>query len=72
LLSESNVQLVYVAPAVGIVNDNVRSSDPEFFQRVVDSFEYFIRIYRLDVTHLSGSREQRVQQVIKAANLQNE
>lgn len=57
--------IFYIEPTLPLKNDNVRSTDIDFFNQVKETFENYIQQYNLNVVRLSGSREERVNTVIK-------
>lgn len=58
--------LFYVEPTLPLVWDDVRSNDALFFRNVKDTFNAYIDGYNIDVIKIQGSRQERVESVIKA------
>ncbi len=57
-------KLFYIIPEVDLKEDGVRSSNLLFRQQIVELFEFYISFYRLPVIYVSGSLEERTNQII--------
>ena len=60
--------ICYVEPELPLIDDGVRSIDKNFYNTVVDNFETLINSYEIPVHRISGTVEQRVNQVSKIIN----
>ena len=57
--------ICYVVPELPFVDDGVRSTDKKFYDQVVQNFEILINEYQIPVHYISGSVEERTNQVLK-------
>jgi len=64
--------LFYIRPEFDIVDDGVRSIDKRFRDEIVEIFEGYLAEIPRDVTVLSGSVRQRLNQVMKVIGADNE
>lgn len=60
--------LFYIPPEFDIVDDNQRSTNVEFRDRVVQLFEQYIQEYDLDVTYVTGDGSKRLNTIIDKIN----
>lgn len=58
--------VLYIPPEFPIQDDGERSINQEFQDNVVELFDHYIESYRLPVGYLTGTVEERVQQVKQA------
>lgn len=63
--------IIYVKPELELEDDGVRTTDKKFHQQIVESFEKWLDVIKtfrtpVPVVEVSGSVEQRVDQVIAA------
>lgn len=68
--------IFYVRPELELVSDGTRTVDPEFFNKIVDSFKYWIDAIKFykhapAVVELHGSVDQRVQQILNTLKFAN-
>lgn len=61
-------KMFYIMPEFKIQNDGIRSVDLKFRDRIVEIFEEYISLCKLQTTRLSGSVRERVEQVMSACN----
>lgn len=57
--------MFYIDPTLPIVTDNVRSTKLDFFNQVKEVFEQYIKEYNINVIHISGDRDHRVESIIQ-------
>lgn len=60
--------ICYIRPEFDIVNDGERSVNLEFRDEIVQLFEYFIDLYNIKVIVLTGTVQDRVNQVKEIIN----
>lgn len=56
-------KIFYITPELPLVNDGERSTNQDFFNIVNKNFEAIIGNYKVKVTRLSGTVEERIQQI---------
>ena len=56
--------ICYVVPELPLKDDGVRSMDKNFYEQVVQNFEILIEEFQIPVHRISGSVEQRTEQVL--------
>jgi nicotinamide riboside kinase len=56
--------ICYVVPELPLIDDGVRSVDKNFYDQVVQNFDILISEYQIPVHYISGSVENRTQQVL--------
>jgi nicotinamide riboside kinase len=56
-------KIFYITPELPLVNDGERSTNQDFFNIVNKNFEAIIENYKVKVTRLSGTVEERIQQI---------
>lgn len=57
--------ICYVVPELPLIDDGVRSVNKDFYDKVVQNFEILIDEFRVPVHYISGSVEQRTNQVLE-------
>jgi predicted ATPase len=57
-------QIFYIAPEFDIIVDDVRSGNTDYRDKIVANFEYYIKTLDIPVIRLTGTVEQRVQQIL--------
>jgi nicotinamide riboside kinase len=60
--------IFYIAPEFDLVSDGVRSDSTKFRDEVAQLFEVVITVGNINVVRLTGSVEERVQQVLESIN----
>lgn len=60
--------IFYLKPEFAIEDDGVRSVNTHFQTRIHELFERAIEKYEIPVIHISGSVEERVQQILRYTN----
>jgi len=68
----SYTHIFYVKPELKLEDDGVRTVQKEFFEQTVKAFEFLIDYYKINVTTLSGTLEERSNQVINYVNTYNQ
>jgi nicotinamide riboside kinase len=58
-------KIFYIVPELPLVEDGQRSTSKQFFDIVNNNFETLIRDYKINVIRISGSVEERIEQVLK-------
>jgi len=57
--------ICYVEPELPLIDDGIRSTDKDFYDKVIQNFEILISEFRIPVYRISGSVEERTKQVLK-------
>ena len=55
--------IFYLVPEFGLEDDGVRSTNLKFRDDIVDLFDHYIKLYKIPVTLLSGTVEQRINKI---------
>jgi nicotinamide riboside kinase len=56
-------KIFYITPELPLVNDGERSTNQDFFNIVNKNFEAIIENYKVEVIRVSGTVEERIQQI---------
>jgi nicotinamide riboside kinase len=56
--------ICYVVPELPLIDDGVRSVDKNFYEQVIQNFEILISEFEIPVHYISGTVEERKQQVL--------
>ena len=56
--------ICYVVPELPLIDDGVRSIDKNFHDQVIQNFEILIEEFQIPVHYISGTVEERKQQVL--------
>lgn len=62
-------KIFYLKPEFEIEDDGVRDVDVEFRDEIVDIFDHAISLYRINVTPLTGTVDQRIEQFKQALGI---
>jgi nicotinamide riboside kinase len=60
--------IFYVEPELPLVEDGQRTVNKDFFKNIVQNFDSIIKSYAVPVIRISGTLEERTNQVIEAIN----
>ena len=56
--------IFYLEPEFEIVDDGVRATDSQFRNDILEIFNFIIKMYEIPVICLTGSVQERVQQIL--------
>lgn len=65
LLIDRYDHIFYLVPEFSLEDDGIRSTNLQFRDDIVDLFDHYIKEYKIPVTKLTGSVEQRLNKVME-------
>tara|TARA_R100000008_G_C3568005_1_gene160291 strand:- start:625 stop:1152 length:528 start_codon:yes stop_codon:yes gene_type:complete len=65
LLIDKYDHIFYLVPEFSLEDDGIRSTNLQFRDDIVDLFDHYIKEYKIPVTKLTGSVEQRLNKVME-------